>query len=258
MQIASVTWSWLMSNGGILMGGISGLFSIFSERKTGKLWKILPIAGVVVGMVWALASASFSDRQQEEKLEATINRVDNYVASQSTGVKDEVRASNDEIISLLHVGFGIKLPLAEGKSTVQLRALVSAGTSANALIQNVSPERRQALTIWVFPHVQQEVDFSVVKSRLEQLAATVLPHPTQQAQSKTNSVWWSNGVTLDEAKAAALTVASAGLQIQQICPSEKVQMTNLIQIGGSVRAEKMPVLSPQEIQALQSPVCEKD
>jgi hypothetical protein len=260
MQVAGVAWSWLMSNGGILTSGISGLFSIFSEHKTGRLWKVLPIIGVVAGMVWALASASFVDHQQQKKMGETINKVDDYIQKQSSQTNQHVDASKDEIVSLLHVGFGIKLPVAESKSTEQLSALVTAGKSANAIVQSISPERRQALTIWVFPHLQQEVDFNVVKSRLQQLAATVLPHAPKQGQSQTNSVWWSDGVTLDEAKAAALIVTSAGLQIRQICPSETVQMKNLIQIGGSLKAEKenMPVLSPQQIQLLQSPVCQKE
>jgi hypothetical protein len=247
-----------MSNGGILMSGISGLFSFFSANKTGRLWKVLPIVGVIGGMFWALASASYAGQEQKKEMEDTINRVNKYIETQAAGTNAEIHSSRDEIISLLQSSLGIKRQVAESKNPEQLQALVTAGTSANTIIQNVSPERRQALTIWVFPHVQQEVDFNVVKSRLQQLAANVTPHSTKQEQSQTNSIWWSDGVSLDEAKAAALIATSAGLQIQQICPSKTVQMKNLIQIGGSVKAEKMPVLSSQQIQGLQSPVCLKD
>src|SRR5689334_3760989 len=90
MTALKVVWDWLLSNGGILMASISGIFSAFSEGKTGRLWKTLPIVGVAVGLIWGLASANFADRQQQEKMEGAINRVDTYVQQQALVTVNQV------------------------------------------------------------------------------------------------------------------------------------------------------------------------
>jgi hypothetical protein len=52
-----------------------------------------------------------------------------------------------------------------------------------------------------------------------------------------------------------LIVTSAGLQIRQICPAELIRTKGLIQIGGSIGIETLPILSIPQIQQLTSPVC---
>lgn len=243
--------SWLLSNGGPLMGGISGIFSVFSADKKGTLWRVLPILGVVIGMFWALASANFADRQQREQMEGTINRVDAYIKATSAETVSQMRTTFIEVMQR----FGVLPDVAQNATPQQALDFVNAGTMASALIRALPPERRNALTIRVFPHAQKEVDYQVVKARLQQLARTV-EERGPIVDIPTNSVWWGDGSNLDEAKAAALTVVSAGLQIRQICESSKVPEKNLIQIGGSIPAQHLPILSPSQIDALPGHVCQ--
>jgi hypothetical protein len=256
MPALKTVWFWLLSNGGILMGGISGLFSVFSGDMKGRLWKVLPVVGVVLGMIWALASANFADQQQRQQMEGAIIRVDDYVQKQSVETVSQVDINMRTAFNeLMQQYLGVLPKVAQSASPQQALEIVNAGTKASTLVRALPQERRDALTIWVFPHVQQEVDFKVVMARLQQLAAKVEVHPVK-VESETNSVWWSDGSSLDEAKVAALTVVSAGLQIKQICPSSAVPMKNLIQIGGSVGAQRLPILSPSQIEMLASPVCQ--
>jgi len=258
MQTLKTVSSWLLSNGGILMGGISGIFSVFSDGKQGRLWKVLPIVGVVAGMLWALASANFADRQQREQMEGAINRVDTYVQKQSLETVSQVDANTRAALQeFMQKDLGVLPNVAEGASPQRTLAIVDAGTKASVLIRAVPQQQRDALTIWVFTHVQKEVDFTVVRARLQQLAGKVEVHAPLHPQTEANSVWWSDGATLSEAKAAALTAVSAGLEIKQICPSTTVQMKNLIQIGGSVGAQRLPILSPSQIESLTGTVCQQ-
>jgi hypothetical protein len=258
MQTLKTVSSWLLSNGGILMGGISGIFSVFSDGKQGRLWKVLPIVGVVAGMLWALASANFADRQQREQMEGAINRVDTYVQKQSLETVSQVDANTRAALQeFMQKDLGVLPNVAEGASPQRTLAIVDAGTKASVLIRAVPQQQRDALTIWVFTHVQKEVDFTVVRARLQQLAGKVEVHAPLHPETEANSVWWSDGATLSEAKAAALTAVSAGLEIKQICPSTTVQMKNLIQIGGSVGAQRLPILSPSQIESLTGTVCQQ-
>jgi hypothetical protein len=245
-------WSWLLGNGGILMSGISGIFSVFSNNKKGKLWEILPILGVIVGMVWALASAGFADRQQRDKMERAITRVDDYVTAQSA---KSVNLIDINTRIAMQQYFGTLPSVARAASSEHVLEIVKAATSANDIIRNLPQTRRDQLTIRVFNHVQREVDYTVVKTRLQQMAASIVLLPPKQNETPTNSVWWSDGASLEEAKAAALIVTSAGLQIRQICPAQIVRTKDLIQIGGSIGIENLPVLSIPQLQGLTSPVC---
>ncbi len=254
MSALKIVWSWLLSNGGILMSGISGIFSVFIGDKKGRFWKVLTLLGVVLGLIWALASANFAGREQQQKMNDAIVRVDTYVQQRSretvSAVDLNTHAALEEFIQKL----GVLPQIAQGATMQRMLDIVNAGTKASVLTRNWSQERRAALTIWVFPHVQQEVNFEVVEARLRQLALHVEVHGAQ-VNSDANSVWWSEGSNLDEAKAIALTAVSAGLQIKQICRSTKVPLKNLIQIGGSVAAQHLPPLLPSQIETLTGPVC---
>jgi hypothetical protein len=251
MPALKIVWSWLLSNGGILMSGISGIFSVFIDDKKSRFWKVLTLLVVVLGLIWALASANFADREQQQKMNDTIMRVDAYVQERS---RETVSAVNLNTRAALEELFGVLPQKAQGATPQQALEIVIAATKASLLTRNWSEERRAVLTIWVFPHVQQEVNFEVVEARLRQLALHVEVHGAQ-VNSDANSVWWSEGSNLDEAKAVALTAVSAGLQIKQICRSTKVPLKNLIQIGGSVAAQHLPPLSPSQIETLTGPVC---
>jgi hypothetical protein len=250
MEPLTVVGVWLLSYGGILMGGISGIFSKVSEHKEGKLWKTLPIAGVIFGMFWALGSAYFADGEQRKKTNDEIAQIDAFM-------KQQADATNSKIdnLSLELFQRGALPSTVHSATPQQQQEYVSSGALADKLAGSIPAERRQLLTIWLFPHIKEDVDFQVVKSHLQQIAGKVEEPPLKQNISPTNSVWFSGGAKFEEAKAAALTVASAGIQIRQICDKSRIQITDLIQVGGSVAAEKMPALSSSQIQSLQAPIC---
>lgn len=248
--------AWLLDNGGILMSGISGIFSFFSAGKKGRVWQVLPIAGVVLGMLWALESASFQEREQDQKQEQktakAIQDIDDYVKGQTDrGVSE----TESKMRLVMQQFFGALPAVAQDASAQQVSATFSAATTANTIIQSLPADRRAALTIKVFDHVAKDLDYDVVKSRLLQLADKVDLVTPREQQAPVNSVWYGDGVTLEEAKAAALIVSSAGTQIRQICASKLVKIPNLIQIGGSTAASHAEVLSISRIQGLSQPVC---
>jgi hypothetical protein len=247
-----IFWFWLMENGGILMGFISGIFAAFREDRKGRLWTILPIAGVIVGLVWALASANFADREEQAKMEEAITKVDTYVTSQSEKSVGEI---SQNTLRTFQQYLGALPSVAKATSPEKGLENVRAAISANNIIGGLPIGNRGSLTIHVFNHVQQEVNYQFVKARLLQMAREVDLLAPVQNEAATNSVWWSDGASLDEAKAAALIVTSAGLQIRQICPAELIRTKGLIQIGGSIGIETLPILSIPKIQQLTSPVC---
>jgi hypothetical protein len=247
-----IVWGWLMDNGGILMGFVSGIFAGFREGKTGRMWKILPTAGVVAGLVWALASASFADRKEQEKVDDAITRVDAYVNNRSEMNVNEI---SQNTLHMFQQYLGALPSVAGGTDPEKGLQNVQAAISANDIIGGLPVENRDALTIRVFNHLQQEVNYQIVKGRLMQMAREVDLLPPVQNETPTNSVWWSDGATLEEAKAAALIVTSAGLQIRQICPAELMHIKGLIQIGGSKLIEHSSVLSTRQIEQLTAPLC---
>jgi hypothetical protein len=255
MPALKIVWSWLLSNGGILMSGISGIFSVFIGDKKGRFWKVLTLLGVVLGLIWALASANFADREQQKKMNDAIVRVDTYVQQRSqetvSAVDLNMRAALEEE---MQKHFGVLQQTAQGATLQRTLDIVNAATKASVLTRNWPEKRRAALTIWLFPHVQQEIDYEAFKARLQRLALHVQVRG-QKVNSEANSVWWSEGSNLDEAKAVALTAVSAGLQIKQICHNTNVPLRNLIQIGGSVAAQHLPPLLPSQIETLTGPVC---
>jgi hypothetical protein len=245
-------WEWLLSNGGILVGGISGLFSAFSENRKARMWKVLPIVGIVIGMIWAFASANYADQQERQRMKDAIDRVDAYVQGQSAVTVSQVDTNTRTALNELLEKLGVRKTVAQNASPQQALEIVNAGL----LVHPPPKYRRDALTIWVFPHVEQDVDLNVVMARLKQLAGKVEIHKPLHPETEANSIWWSDGSNLDEAKSVALTAASAGVQIKQICPSTSVAVRNLIQLGGSVGAQRLPTMTPAEIEALSRKVCQ--
>jgi hypothetical protein len=250
--VAAAAGGWLLSNGGILTGAIAGLFGIFADHKTGRKWTLLAIGGVLGGMVWALVSSDYAARQQSNEMKAAIQEVDDYVKSQGQVTVSLISA---DFKTTLEEDLGVRSDVAAKATPQEALALDGAALEAENAITAIPEEQRQTLTIWVFPHAQQQVDFAVVKKRLQQLGANVQPNPPRQGVALTNSVWYGPGATLNEAKAAALIAVSAGLQIRQVCPATAVKQSNLLQIGGSKAAAALPVLSPAAIRDLQKPVC---
>ncbi|HEY0795878.1 MAG TPA: hypothetical protein VGD64_08865 [Acidisarcina sp.] len=256
MQLLKFAWKFLLDNGGIIMSTVSGLFAYFQNRFKGKLAKVLPIVGVFAGLIWSLLLANNSQQEQRDKLEQTLTRVDNYIQQQGKTVVQQVdvntRAVLNDFITQIQ---GAKPSVVQQASLPQVEGLIKAGQLASISAKAIQPDRRQRLTIWVFPHVQQEVDYAVVKARLETIAAQVVPHDLKQKIAPTNSVWFGGGATLEEAKAVALTASGAGLEIRQICPAQ-LTVPNLLQLGGSTHAVNLPVLSPSQINLLAAPTCE--
>ncbi len=250
--VVTTAGGWLLSNGGILTGAIAGLFGVFADHKTGRKWTLIAIGGVLGGMVWALASSDYAARQESNAMKATLQEVDDYVKAQGQATVSQIKA---DFKTILEEELGVRSDVAANATPQQALALDAAGLEANSAVAAIPEAQRRALTIWVFPHAQQQVDFTVVKTRLLQLAANVQPNPPRQGKALTNSVWYGPGTTIDEAKAAALIAVSAGLQIRQVCPATVVRQSNLLQIGGSKAANDLPVLSWSAIRDMQKPVC---
>jgi hypothetical protein len=252
-SVAVSIWHWILGNGGILTGVISGLFGVCTAHKTGRIWTLLAVGGVLGGMAWALLSSNYTDEQQKKQLTDEVNEIDAFVRGQSNEAVGQITAN-------LKVEFaeylGVRADLAQQTSPQMALALGAAGVEANELVAAVPADRRSLLTIRVFPHAQSQVNFTVVRARLGEMAANVQSDQTIEKSALTNSVWYSGGAQLSEAKAAALIATSAGLNIRQICTAKKVvNVPNLIQIGGSGPAEKLQVLTPISIQNMQQPVC---
>lgn len=260
MNLLKSISEWLLSNGGILIAAISGIFSVFADHKSGRKWTILVVAGVLFGFFWSLASASYADKQQKQAMEDYNNRVTKFVEFQSnvtvkqtaSQVDTNTRAALNDFLTRI---FGVRPEVAASASLTQVAAITNAAAAARVSAVAITPDEKKLLTIRVFPHAQQQVDYDVVKLRLQQLAGNVVALPPQQQTAPTNSVWYSGGATLDEAKAVALTAVSAGLNIKQVCPGTRAAGAYLIQIGGSVRAEGKPVLTPEQIRNLIQAPC---
>src|ERR1700674_148744 len=120
-------WEWLLSNGGILMGGISGLFSAFSENKKRKAWKVLPIIGIVIGMIWAFASANYANEQEHQRMKDTIDRVDAYVKGQSVVTVTQVDANTRSALNDLMEKLGVLKKVAQKATPQQALEIVNAG-----------------------------------------------------------------------------------------------------------------------------------
>ncbi len=256
MSYLEVIWRWILSNGGVVATTVAGFFSLFTDHTKSRWRNLLLVFGLLTGAVWSLIESDYEDKQVALRTEAAIQRVDDYMAKQGSRVIHEVdentQAALNEVFTRV---FGILPDKVKAFSPAEAKAVVDASAGAGTLIREISPERRQALTIWVFPHFPQEVGYPVVESRLHQLAGTVLVRGPKQQQAETNSVWWNAPATIEDAKAAALLVTGAGLHIRQICPSQTVKIPSLIQIGGSVRAQGLPVLAGDQLQQMKSPVC---
>lgn len=246
-----VVKDWLLANGGILTSAIAGIFGVFADHKSSRRWTFVAIAGVCGGMIWALLSAHYADSQENAKMQAAIFKMDTFI--DSNGEKIINRVSENEQ-ALLERMLGVRPEVARTLTPDEALKLDDSGLLAQNLSSGISPDRRQALTVWVFPHAENQVDFDVVRMRLQRIAGNVQAHPAKEGTAPANSVWYGGGATLEEAKAAALIVMSAGLQIRQICPGD-LKVPNLLQIGGSVQAGNLPVLSAQSIPGLGSPVC---
>jgi hypothetical protein len=234
----------------------AGFFSLFTDHTKSPRRNIFLICGLLIGAVWSLIESDYEDKQLAQRTEAAIQRVDDYMTKQGSRVIHEVdqntQAALNEVFTRV---FGILPDKVKGFSPTDAKAVVDAAAGAGTLIREIPPERRQALTIWVFPHFPEEVGYPVVESRLHQLAGTVAVRGPKQQLAETNSVWWYAPATIEDAKAAALLVTGAGLHIRQICPSQLVKVPNLIQIGGSVRAQSLPILASEQIQQMKTPVC---
>ncbi len=254
MRMLGEVQDYLLSNAGILISAVSGVFALFHDKWRGRLWKSLPFIGVIGGVLWALAGAQHDAKQHRDDMEAVITRVNAWITQQSQAIQGDIDLLRKQIVDQ-----GTLTSVAQAATPDQVGEIVKANRDAGILVSAQTQQARQALTIRVFNHFTKDVNFDLVKPRLEQLGATVKVLPPK-VNAPTNSVWWGPGSNLDEAKAAALIAASAGVQIRQICHSVKPHpdVSNLIQIGGSVQVErekKMTVMSAEEIQNLSAPRC---
>lgn len=249
-SVLSEIGDFLLSRGGILTAAIGGLFEVFGGAERNRKWKILTIGGILAGTIWALASSYYEDSQQTKKTNETLQKVNELLSKSSKETANTIEAYVDSLVRTL----GAKRETAQNATLSQIHSWAEAGKLSETAVGQIPQNQRQQLTIWVFPHAQNAVNFDVVKSRLQQVAAHVESHSAIEGIAPANSVWYTGGL-LPEAKSAALIVTAAGIQIRQICPAQKVALPSLIQIGGSARAETLPVLTPDDIQVLSSPVC---
>lgn len=239
----------LLSNAGIMIGAVSGGFALFRENWKSRFWRALPAVGLVGGMLWALAGAQYDANQHRTEMEGTLKTVQSYVDGQTTAINSHI----DAVVRQLEAQ-GVKPSVAQTASIDQIQNILTAQNTAQSMVNAPQPNRN-SLKIWVFNHFTNDVNFSVVKPRLEQLAADVeVRGPITDVP--TNSVWWGPGATLNDARTAALIATSAGVQIRQVCSAQHVQQSGLIQIGGAAAAQRLPVLTSAELEALSQPVCD--
>lgn len=243
MSALSQTGSFLLHNAGILISALSAIFAMAHDRWQIRWWRTLSITGIVGGMVWALVGAQADANQQRRDMEDTIKRVDDWVSQESKSVKDSVELLRTDMRNL-----GVLPEKVQAATTSQITTIVNAAAKANSLVAAQDPSRRAQLKIWVFNHFKQDVNFAVVQQRLQALASDVEVEQ-KKIDEPTNSVWYGQGVRLEEAKAAALIATSAGVAIRQICPAQKVPIPTLIQIGGSRLVRDQPALSASDIGA---------
>ena len=255
MSILHSSWQWVVSNEGILVSAVSAVFGLYSDGWKDRRWKWLAIAGIVLGMFLAFAKSWSDDQDALNRMQVVINRVD---ANVQMRLQPVITLLGQVQQQMLH--YGARPDTVQNVTLDQASSILTAGKLADDLVQKQSDQNKSGLTIWYYPHFAKDVNFDVVKPRLEQLAQNVLASPPHQNNSPTNSVWWGPGSSLEEAKAAALIATSAGVPIRQVCTADpKIKrsgIANLIQIGGATAAEKMPVLTPEQIKNLSGPKCD--
>jgi hypothetical protein len=244
---------WLLENGGILTAAIAGAFGVFADHKTGKKWALLSLAGVLGGMIWGLASSGYESRKQDQQMAQSIQDIDTYVHNTGNQVTDSISANEQQLFQSY---LGLPQDKAQQLTVTQANTLLASAVLADKSGKAMTPAQKQNLEIWVYPHAQGLVDFNVVQDRLQQIANTVKLQldKVHEQNAPANSVWYSGNATLDQAKAVALVVTSAGLDIRQVCPAT-ITTADRVQVGGSVKAQSLPVLTPSQIQNLSAPVC---
>jgi hypothetical protein len=239
MHFWTVVGTWLLSYQGILVSAVSAVFGLYSERLKDRRWKWLAVAGIVAGMFLALASAKQDADQHQQNMANVIDKVNAFDELQTQKIIDDLSLLRSQL-----PGFGVLPSVAQTASPDQVGEILKAGNALGTFANLETPAAQQALTIRVFNHFTKDVNFKLVEPRLQQLSdhVTVL---APLIETPTNSVWWGPGSSLEVAKAAALIAMSAGVQIKQICPSEKPHpdVSDLIQIGGAAEAQSMPVLT---------------
>jgi len=249
------SWQWVVSNEGILVSAVAAIFGLYSDGWKDRRWKWIAIAGIVFGVFLAFAKDKSDNRETLNNMQIVINRVDQNVEMRLQPLAASLAQVQQQLINL-----GTLSTTVQNVTLDQASSILTAGNLANDLVQKQPAQAKSELTIWYYPHFKLDVNFDVVKPRLQQLAQNVVEHTPQQEDSPTNSVWWGPGSSLAEAKAAALIALSAGVPIRQVCPADpnikRPGITNLIQIGGATAAEKMPVLTPEQIQNLTSSTCD--
>jgi hypothetical protein len=255
VRILQTLWQWIVPNEGILVSAVSAIFGLYSDGWKDRRWKWLAIAGIVLGMFLAFAKSRNDNQDALKRMGDVIDRVDKNVQTRLQPLAESIAQVKQAVIDR-----GPSISTVRNLTLDQAGTILKAGHLADDLVKMQPAQNKSGLTIWYYPHFEKDVNFDVVKPRLEQLAQTVVQSPPHQYNSPTNSVWWGPGSSLEEAKAAALIAASAGVPIRQICAADrriKRSVTNLIQIGGAPAAEKMPILTPEQIQNLTGPRCDR-
>lgn len=240
-------WDWVVSHQGAVVGGVSAAFGLFFEGAKDKRWRWLAVVGILAGVSLALSKDKQDESDRLQDIQTVVARVDANVQTRLQPVEQILQRIEDQ---------GVTTAAAQGVTVKQAAQILASGEQADAMTAEVSPQRRQELKICYFDHFLRDVNFEVVKPRLQKLAANVVPCKARLPEDfPSNSVWWGPGANLGEAKVAALLAMSAGVAISQICPATTVRTTNLIQIGGSVQAKNLKPLTVAEVQGISEPIC---
>jgi hypothetical protein len=223
-------------------------------------WKWLAIAGIVLGIFLTFIKDRQDDKSQLTLMQSGVTEITTWDSMEASKTRDDIDLLRFEE----QRGNGVLQATAQDASPDQVIEMAQAAKQSEQIIEAQSQQTRQAWTICYFDHLKTDVKFDIVQAHLLQLAAKV-QECTARVDLPTNSVWYppSNeenveAANLAEAKAAALLVAGAGVQLQQICPASSVLTPNLIQIGTSAKAynSRKPVLSVEDISKITVKNCD--
>lgn len=221
-----------------------GIVSVFVDsKKPGNRWIailiLLTIAGLTLG--FNVKSARAKERASAEQAAA--------LAAKDAENKQQ-NAQIVQMLSTLMQQFGSSPEAARTASTATLQRSLDADRERRQLLVGLKGATGQPLTIQYFP---KDVDGNVVKAALTELNARVeikvalRPEPT-------NAIWVGDEVTVDEAKAIALTLVRAGAGIKAVRRFRVAggAKSRLVQIGADSRILRQPDLTVNDIASMAS------
>jgi len=230
-----------------MLSGFVGLYVNFRDGSSRWRW-LVPAMIVLTGtgtMLAARQSAVNSAKSETAKAEAYAAQLKDVVVS--------VNQHTDEAVAqqaLLRLS-GAKEGAVTSATTQELNASTRAVVLKQEAVSKLAAPEQSSLQIQYFPHFLTDVNPSAMVAALKQVTPNVAQAPAiaMMSQQKTNCIWVGDQVTADEARAVALTLASAGIDVKDIrrLKNGGGARARLVQIGSSADAARMPTLTADEI-----------